>query len=159
MKLLSKEKKEELKQKRIEYTKNLSLEYQLGWYVGEYIYRRYLPTLSTDPLQTNIIIPVNEEDTKTINQLESVWFKNETDEAWKAYRKFDVYLQDKYLPAVLECHLSPLNIPNINEFKEGLSFMLWGCDCCSYDTTPSEIEITHDENGFFSLITLKLRLK
>lgn len=45
--------------------KKLTAEYQLGYYVGEYIYSRFLPTLSTlstDLLQTRNVIKVFEED-------------------------------------------------------------------------------------------------
>jgi len=38
------------------------LNYQLGMYVGEYITRKYLPTLSTDALKTYTEIQVSEED-------------------------------------------------------------------------------------------------
>lgn len=157
MKILSEEKKEELRQERIEYTKNLTLEYQLGIYVGEHIIYRYLPTLSTDIPQTRKVITVNDEDTKTYNELNNTLTNNENDENWKAYRNFADHLTVKYLPDILECHISPLNIFNIDEFKIGLGHCLWDCDCCSYGTKPEEIEIINPDHGYFTIIKLKLR--
>jgi len=56
------EMKEKWKQERVESKKKLTLEYQLGYYVGLEIVHRYLPTLSTDMLQSRTVIEVSEED-------------------------------------------------------------------------------------------------
>ena len=59
------------KQRRIETKNSLTSEYQLGYYVGEYIVSRFLPTLSTDIIQSRRVINVSEEDTEENKRLDS----------------------------------------------------------------------------------------
>ena len=65
---------EKMKQKRIEQKNKLTLEYQLGYYVGLEIVHRYLPTLSTDMLQTRNVIEVSEEDSLENERLDTEWY-------------------------------------------------------------------------------------
>jgi hypothetical protein len=51
---------EEQKIERIERKKELTAEYQLGYYVGREIINRFLPTLSTDMLLSRVVIQVTE---------------------------------------------------------------------------------------------------
>ena len=45
--------KEKMQKQRREYKESLTSEYQLGFYVGEDIIRRFLPTTSVDMICTN----------------------------------------------------------------------------------------------------------
>jgi chaperonin cofactor prefoldin len=74
-KMMEEIKTPEYKQKRIkeneEHLETLTMDYQLGYYVGEHIVNRYLPTLSTDILQSRNVIEVSEEDTIENNRLDN----------------------------------------------------------------------------------------
>ena len=155
---------EEMKQKRLSRIKELSLEYQLGLYVGEYIVSRYLPTLSVSLLTSNKVINVTSDEQREYERLTDIWFKkthkegkeaskHEWDESIQYYKS----LQKKYLPQVLDCYIHPLNIQNEDLFKNGLKRALWDCDMCSYKcTTNEDITIEHDDNGYYSKIKLFL---
>ena len=54
------EQKEERRQQRIAKIKATSMEYQLGTYVGEFIARDHLPTLSTYWIQSQNVIQVSQ---------------------------------------------------------------------------------------------------
>lgn len=162
---LTPEKKEELRQKRIERKKSQSLESQLGIYVGEYIIENYLPTLSTDMIRTRNCIIVSEEDSVENKRLSDEWFEttcygknwnkedeNGDKEKWEQYLNHNKMLDKKYLPHKLTCHINPLNIEKVDEFKKGLIYSLWNCDCCSYNLKPENIKIYDDENGYFTII-------
>jgi hypothetical protein len=154
----------EYKERRIkeheERLKNITMDYQLGQYVGEYIVSHNLPTLSTDMIHSNRVIKVSDEeqtecerlDGEYVKSLEANQWKNgdsELFEAWKQYRKV---LEKKYLPQVLECHLSLIRIDDIVKFKEGLSDCLWNCDMCSYDIKEENITIENDLLNGFTII-------
>ena len=160
---------EEWKQKRIEKKKSLTLDYQLGYYVGLEIVHRFLPTLSTDMLQTLNVIEVSEEDTLENERLDTEWYEttryggnwngkdeNGDKEKWELYHQHNKMLDKKYLPNPLKCHLSLLNIQNMEEFKKGLCFALWDCDMCSYDIEPESIKIYDEEEFYNTVIELVL---
>jgi hypothetical protein len=48
----------------------------------------------------------------------------------------------------------PMSILDMEEFKKGISFSLWDCDCSHYSTKPENIEVKEDEDGYFTIITL-----
>jgi hypothetical protein len=139
-----------------------TLESQLGFYVGEYIYFRYLPTLSTDSLQSRKVIKVSDEDTVENQRLESEWIKSTkrdrssdgVTEEWKAYLAHNRMLGEKYLPHYLKCHVPQVHIENIEEFKKGLINSLWNTDLCAYSLKPENIEIKNDD--YFTCIELAL---
>lgn len=141
--------------KRKEYTNYLnsaSIDRQLGYFIGEYIVTHYLPTLSTDLLQTRNVIKVNEEDEKENKRLDNDWTstlnlgsgRGGDNEKWELYRKHNKMLESKYLPEVLKCWLPLTRITNIDEFKEGLIDSLWNCDLCSYNLDKNNIKIEND---------------
>jgi hypothetical protein len=76
-KMLEEVKSPEYKQKRIDenksYLDKITMDYQLGFFVGECIVDRYLPTLSTDLFQTNKVIKVSEEDSIENKRLDDEW--------------------------------------------------------------------------------------
>lgn len=143
--------------------KKVSIESQLGYYVGEYIYHRFLPTISTDSLLSRIVIPVSEEETIENKRLETEWFKsghknrelNGDPELWKAYHAHNIMLQNKYLPHVLICNIPQIEVDNLEDFKRGLIASLWDTDLCSYSLKPENIKIENDEK-YFTTIELLL---
>ena len=160
---LTPEKLEEMRLKRIAKTKALTMEYQLGWYVGNEIVSRTLPTLSVDMLQTRNCIKVSNDEELEAKRLNDVWYANydenvKNDSNWIALRKYHAMLEEKYLPQVLECHIAPLNVENMDEFKRGVRGSLWDSDLCHYDITDNDsIEVLDDEDGYFTIIKLKYK--
>jgi hypothetical protein len=166
---LTPEKREEIKTKRLERIKKLTLEYQLGYYIGEYIVYRYLPTLSIDMLTSRKVISVTSEEQREYQELDDAWFQKvqsnrnlpdssySAPDEWDALMKFRREMQNKYLPKKLECHISPLNVENMEELKRGIMSSLWNCDMCHYNCSKTDdIEIILDEDGYFTKIILTL---
>jgi hypothetical protein len=170
--LMKEIKSPEYKQKQIEehqkYLDEISMDYQLGYYVGEHIVNRYLPTLSTDMIQSRNVIKVSEEDEIENKRLDEEWFKttrhnddwdgeNDGDkEKWKLYLQHNKMLEKKYLPKELVCHLRLLKINDEKEFKEGLRSSLWDCDMCSYNIEIENIKIENEMEFGYTIITFQL---
>lgn len=184
---LSEEEKKELVNKRLEKRESLTLAYQLGYYIGEEIVNRFLPTLSCDSIHTNNNISVTCAEGDECRRLNDVWFnktqevrynlnkesrekqdgkksweiddesRKATEKEWEELRAYHKMLEEKYLPKTLECKFQILNInPNdMDEFKKGISHSLWNCDCSHYSTKEEEIVVEADEEGWFTVITLK----
>jgi hypothetical protein len=169
LKSITPEMEEKWKQERIEKRKNLTVNYQLGYYVGLNIVNHYLPTLSTDPLQTHKVIEVSEEDTLENERLNSEWYittrhggewngedENGDKEKWESYHQHNKMLEKKYLPNPLKCIMGLMNIQNMDEFKKGLRLALWDCDMCSYNIEPENIKICDDEEVRYTIIEFVL---
>lgn len=150
-------------------THQQSLEFQLGFYVGEYIFHRFLPTLSTDDLRSRIVIKVSDEDTIQNKHLANRWFestrknrvKKETDEEknplWIEYYQHNKMLERKYLPHILKCHIPTIhNVKNIEKLKDGIIASLWDCDMCAYSLKSENITITHTDDGYFTVVEFVL---
>lgn len=161
---------EEHKQKRLSERANLTLAFQLGYYVGEEIINKHLPTLSVDMLQTRKVISVTSDEYHECQKLNDIWFNKTmslkgsdkekleaTKEEWQAFRAYHEMLEDKYLPKTVECHFGLLNITenDMEEFKKGVSLSLWDCDCSHYSVKEEDISVVADEYGDFTVITLK----
>lgn len=157
------------KQERIEYKNSLTTEYQLGYYVGLEIIHKYLPTLSTDMLQTRNVIEVSEEDSSENERLDTEWYattryggewngvdENGDMEKWDSYHQHNKMLERKYLYNPLQCHMDILNIQDMDEFKKGLRVALWNCDMCSYNIEPENIKIYDDEDYYTTVIEFVL---
>lgn len=136
--------------------KKLTAEYQLGYYVGEYIYSRFLPTLSTDILQTRNVIEVSEEDELENKRLFDKWIIDNDIEKWDLYHQHNKMLEKKYLPHKLRCHFGLLYIKKEKQFKDGLINSLWNCDLCYYSLKPEDIIIEHDLDFNTTTIIFKL---
>lgn len=160
---------EEMRQKRIELKNKLTSEFQFGYYVGLEIVHRHLPTLSTDMIQSRNTIQVSEEDSLENKRLDTEWYvttkhggewngvnENGDKEKWNLLYQHNKMLEKKYLPNPLKCHMSILNIQDIDEFKKGLEVALWDCDMCSYNIEPENIKIYDDEDYYFTIIELIL---
>jgi hypothetical protein len=132
-----------------------TVEYQLGEYVGEYIYFKYLPTLSTDMLLTRNVITVSEEDTNAHNILNEKWYKSKSKEDWDNLQEHYKFLKEKYLPKELVCSIPKIDVNNMDELLDGMIMSLWDCDICHYSLNRSDviIENTYD---WFTEIKFKL---
>jgi hypothetical protein len=140
-----------------------TLEYQLGSYIGEYIYYKYLPTLSVDSLQSPHVIKVSDEEEIEAKRLHDVWWKsydhknsksNKVD--WDTLQEYHKMLELKYIPQTLECYVRKLTAKNINELKEGIRDSLWNTDLCHYNLdTNDDIVITNEDELYSTIITLK----
>ena len=169
-KRLTPERREEMRQERLKRKASLTLAFQLGIYVGEYIIHRFLPTLSVDLLHTNKNISVTAAEADECKRLTDDWlgkcwaFKGTeeekhkaTEKEWKALRAYHEMLEEKYLPKTVECHMHTLNITeeHMDDFKSGIGIALWDCDCSHYLTEPENIDVKDEEDGYFTVITLK----
>lgn len=144
----------------------LSLEYQLGIYIGDYIASNNLPTLSTDMMQSKKCLKVSEEDTKEHTRLHDLWWNKlhpngwisksdvNAEAEWAAYLEFRKSLEVKYLPHKLDTYVHRLSsIRDMEELKKGIRTALWDCDICSYDTDIVEVENTE----FSTRVSIYLR--
>jgi len=139
-----------------------SLEYQLGFMIGDQIVDRYLITLSNERHTRNVIEISNEEQTE-YDRLHNIWSdaydrsKDNSKEEWKIYRDFAHSLQKKYLPAKLECFVGKIeSVNNLEEVKEGIRHALWDSDSCCYDTTVIDIEDDIEDDLRSSKVTIYL---
>lgn len=159
----SDEEREKFKQERIHRIKLLTLAYQLGCFVGERIVDDFLLTLSCDELQTRKTISVTCAEGDEYRRLNDIWFKNyksedsEDSPEWIALRAHHKLLEDKYIPNILECRFSALNIEDkdMQDFKTGISHSLWNCDRSYYSTNIEDIVVKIDDDYYFTIITLK----
>ena len=159
-------KERRLKEKKKQKEK-LTSEYQFGYYVGEEIVSRHLPTISTDSLLSRKQIKVSDEDTEENKRLHDEWWETckygsnpdliKNKENWDLYHQHNKMLEKKYLPNPLMCHMSPMNVRDEKEFKDGLIHSLWNCDMCSYSLKPEDIKIYDDEHMWFTIIEFVLR--
>jgi hypothetical protein len=152
-----------IESRKIECLK-LTLDYQLGLYVGLEIVNRYLPTISSDLLHTNKLINVTDEEQEIVTQLENDWFENHNNkevlnEKWNKFLFFNKILREKYLPKILKCYFEPINLNDEIEFKNGLIQTLWDCDRCCYSLDKEKIKIYNDENYYYTIIEFELDLK
>lgn len=163
-------KKAAVKKRLLEARASLTIAYQLGYYVGEDIVNRRLPTLSVDSLKTRNVIKATPEEEVECKRLNDVWFSKRmafrgdekeatkaTKKEWDEMRAYHEMLEEKYLSKTLECHFSCLNISekDMAEFKKGIGVSLWNCDCSHYSCNAEDIQVTPDEDGWFTVITLK----
>lgn len=168
-KSLTPEKKEELRQKRINRIKQMSLEYQLGVFIGEYIVHKYLPTLSIDMCTSRNVISVTSEEQREYDELDRAWYdkvssnrhlpdsSKSAPEEWDKLMKFRREMESKYLPKTLDCYIHSLNVENLKELKKGVIVSLWNCDMSHYKCSKTDdIEIILDENGYFTKVILTL---
>jgi hypothetical protein len=161
------EEKEEIRQRSLKARAALTLAYQLGFYVGEEIVHRYLPTLSVDMIRTNKNISVTCAEGDECRRLNNVWYakrmasrdddNKSSEKEWNELRAYHEMLEEKYLPKTVRCSFQLLNITeeHMEEFKKGVGDSLWDCDCSHYSTRPEDIEVKADEDGWFTEIILK----
>lgn len=155
------EQKEERRQQRIAKIKAMTMEYQLGEYVGEAIARDELPTLSTDWIQSQNVIQVTQEESEKVDELEMNWQKSHetstpTNAEWEELVSYRNMLEQKYLPEILECHIQPVNVNDEEEFKKGVANGIWNSDLSHYECSgPEDITFRLDDQAIFTIVTLK----
>jgi hypothetical protein len=115
----------------------MSLNYQLGLLAGSIIYEKYLPTLSTDMLRSNVVIEVSEEDTLEHDRFQKLFDsvlgnEEEYKKIHKEWMKFYTPMSKKYLPKTIECRIEKIKPTNIEQFKQGLNDYLWNTDLSHY---------------------------
>ena len=161
----------EYKERRLnakrEQKEKLTSEYQFGYYVGEEIVTRYLPTITIDMIQSRNQIKVTDEDSEENKRLHDDWWEAgkygttpddvKNKENWNLYYQHNKMLETKYLPNPLKCHMSLMNIRDETDFKEGLIYSLWDCDICTYSLKPEDIKIYDDDDLWFTIIEFVLR--
>ena len=156
--------------KRVIKREGLTLAYQLGFYIGEIIVDKYLPTLNVDLIQTKKVISVSELEAEKCKLLNDAWFdkkiknmcsdedKEKSSELeWKELRAYHEMLEEKYLPKTLECYFNLLyiNKQDVSEFKKGIISALYDCDCSHYSIKEEKINIVYDKDGFLTTIILE----
>lgn len=140
------------------------LNYQLGQYVGEYITRRFLPTLSTDALKTYTEIQVSEEDAERHRIVSDVLHKSyhgkgsgDRQEFFKVYKALNEELARKYLSEKLDCLIPKIYPTDMATFKEGLMDQLWNTDLSHYWPEDDFYRVGH-EMGWADHIILTLKI-
>jgi hypothetical protein len=163
MRELTPEKSEEMRLRRLANIKAMTMEYQLGWYVGEEIVRKYLPTLSVDMIQTRTVIEVDPAEKVECERLNDIWFEKSqrlgqegSSKEWKELRAYHEMLEAKYLPKEVICHIQPVNYIDEDQFKLGIVRALWDSDLCHYKCSdPSDVDVKLEDDAYFTKITLK----
>lgn len=137
-----------------------SLEWQLGYYVGEHIIAHDLPTLSVDGWLSRKVVQVSPEDAEGLERIQKTLRQGKDDrtiqdENWKAYLAYRDMLEDKYLPQVLECYVPQIVVENKEELINGIEAALWNCDMSHY-WCPPDVVIENDEFFWLTRILLPL---
>jgi len=142
--------------------KKQSLEYQLGFHIGNYIVCQYLVVLDIDSLQTRNVINVSVDEKNKYEQLNDKWFNtvlfkelNSTDN-WKELRLFHNEMIKKYIPEELICYVDYFDVENMSEFKDGLEDSLWNSDLSHYSLNEI-VEISEDEKWINQGRIIKLK--
>lgn len=158
---LTPEKLAEMKQRRLDNIKAMTMEYQIGWFIGDEIARRYMPSLDVDMIQTSRVIKVDPAEKARCQKLHDAWWakreheKEESSAEWQALRAYHQMLEDKYLPKTLDCHIQAINYQDEEQLKLGIVRALWASDICSYNCSePSDVEVKLDDEGYFTIVTL-----
>lgn len=136
-----------------------SIEFHLGYYIGEYILHTKLPTLSIDMLKTRNVINVSVEEENHYRVLEENWYENrnnlEKNNEWETLNEFRYKMSEKYLPKVIETQISYIFSDKMDEIKNGIMCSLYESDLCSYKiSTLDDIKITPHEKYGFSIVEL-----
>jgi hypothetical protein len=147
-----------------------TIDWDLGYFMGEYIVTHYLPRISTDCVAGKNVYQVTEEEAKEHDRLDNIWldlaYKEdrakikslEYNKAWNEYRRYANNLYQKYLPSVLECYLPQINLDKVNLecLKKGISYALWDSDMSHYDCDINKIEIINDHEIMrFTIVKLQ----
>jgi len=138
---------------------------ELGYFVGEYIFMHFLPTISAgDGGYTRNIVQCSIGESDEYNRLNDIWYnsykdnrkiKNDNTKEWIEYTDYRRALEVKYLPHELRCHLPRVTPTNMDSFLNGLIDSLWNCDVCSYHLEKDMIKFEQDK--YNTIITLKLQ--
>jgi len=146
------------------------MNFQLGYYVGEYILHHFLPSLSIYDEQTRNVIQCTIGETEEYHRLDKIWFdsyehnhlkrdskyENKRPE-WLELRAYANMLEKKHLPDILRCYLPRVTPTDMDVFLNGFIDSLWNSDVCNYSLDKKNIEFTQEE--YKTIINLKLSVK
>lgn len=152
--------KQELKSKlKFLMKKKINTDYQLGYFVGHYLYDKKLPCLSTELERVRNIISVGFLDSLENKKLRDEWSDEKDEikkeEAWLAYKKHNNYLIGKYIPNEYSCHVQLLSISNYRKFKKGLIDFLYQSHVFYYSLKPEDIKVVCDDANQTTTIKFK----
>lgn len=148
-------------------SEEVNLNFELGQMVGEYIVTRFLPTLTTDSLQSRTVLPVPLELEREWNKKRDAWLKVAWDYSIEEKKRnadsnkifyenlawYKENIESVYLPAVLECNIPKFRHTNQDDLVKGIKRALWDCDMSHYDVEGIEIE--NGEGWWCTKINLK----
>jgi len=117
-----------------------SVDWQLGYILGESLIPSQLPTLSTDAIKSNCIVEVPKDLQDLAEQKEkeryNLWQENkiEWEETFYVHRKwYKETLEDVYLKDEVIMYTQSAVVPsNFEEFRDGFDTALWDCDYSHY---------------------------
>jgi hypothetical protein len=132
-----------------------SVDFYLGWYIGEFIVKSNLPCLSCDN-DTLHPIEISEEELEQYTIINGKLIGKYTQDEWDEYISYRKMLKEKYLPKELKCYVPNFVSGNMDEVKRGIRESLWDSDVCNYSTLQENIEIGEEVDWFQRRITLKL---
>lgn len=117
--------------------KKKELNREIGYLVGQIIVDKYLPTLSTDMLQTSLVIPVSKELTKEWEDRNEKWRNNgyggDSSQIFDDnLRWYQFTVEDKYLERELKITDIFFNFSNKEEVMKGIQSSLWDSDLSHY---------------------------
>jgi hypothetical protein len=137
-------KKENDRYEEFIYMTKKELNREIGYLVGNIIVKNYLPTLSTDMLQTNLIIDVSEELTLEWEKRNQSWLDSlkpgvANDDIF--YDNLEWYrknIQDKYLEDEIVIRGIYFNYSDKEQVIEGIKTILWDSDLSHYQIDTIE---------------------
>ena len=117
-----------------------SIDFYLGWYIGEFIVSMFLPCLSCDN-DTLHPIEISEEEQSEYDVIHSKLLRKYTQDDWNKYISYRKMLKEKYLPKELKCYVPNFVSGNMEEVKRGISESIWDSDVSNYSSLKENIEI------------------
>ena len=133
----------------------LSLDYQLGYYIGLYILMNRMPSLPINIFAyKNSHVKISIDEKLEYEKLEQEYEKSEEDEKkLEALNNYELILEKKYLPNPYVCKLDLIKFENEIEFRRGLSVGLYNQEVQYYNI--EEIEITNNFDSPNTILTFK----
>lgn len=149
-----------------------SSDYYLGKLVGQFIFHKYLPTLSIDMLKSPTVITVSDEEKAEVDRLHQLLsdsyedgtepptkygLKKTTEMAHKNWIGCINKLAEKYLPEKLHCRFEGIEVSNLKDFKDGLVDYLWNTDLSWY-MPDDDFWVEVGKHSWFSEVILTRKI-
>lgn len=133
----------------------LTMDYQLGYYIGLYILMNRMPSLPVNIFAyKNSHVKISEDEKLKYEKLEFDYEKSDEDEnKLEELYNFELILEKKYLPNPYICKLDLIKFENETEFRRGLNVGLYNPEVQYYNI--EEIEITHNFDFSNTILTFK----
>jgi hypothetical protein len=140
--------------------------YDLATLAGEIILLKYLPTLETDMLKTNVIVKISEEGLIEEKRLHDILDNSYTfnggdgdsqqkHEDWSSYVNI---LAEKHLPKKIECVIPCIAPKDLKQFKKGLYDFLWDTDLSWY-IPADDCFISQERGAWCSTVIIELKIE